>query len=258
MRLKRYYTAPMITSHGAARIVSPNSPLRAHPPDGPHRLGGRRPSPGHRRLRRWVSLLGLVAVGVPACGGDAPPPPDAFAGVPLERPIRLPEMVFPDMHGQPVEVAGLAAGAVTLVFVGYTYCPDVCPVHLSNLAAVLDDLPLEVSREVTTIFVTADPVRDTPERLRQWLGSMDGDFVGLRGSREEVNALEDALGLARSVVDPGDDDRDYVVAHAGQVLVFDGDGRARMAYPWGIRQRDWRRDLPRLVSGQWPAPAPEA
>jgi protein SCO1/2 len=110
-----------------------------------------------------------------------------------------------------------------------------------------------MSREIRTIFITADPVRDTPERLREWLGAIHGDFIGLRGTRDQVNALELALGLPLSVVDPGTGPTDYFVGHAGQVLAFDRGGMARLAYPWGIRQRDWRRDLPRLVAGDWPA-----
>ena len=187
----------------------------------------------------------------------------------------MPEMTLPDMNGGVFDLAEGTHGRVTLLFIGYTWCPDVCPVHLANLGAVLRDLPLEMSREVRTIFVTADPVRDTPERLREWLGAIHGDFIGLRGTRDQllghskrgarsdfiglrgtrdqVNALERALGLPLSVVDPGTGQADYFVGHAGQVLAFDRGGLARLAYPWGIRQRDWRRDLPRLVAGDWPA-----
>jgi protein SCO1/2 len=166
--------------------------------------------------------------------------------------VRLPERDLPSMTGEPFNLVRDTRGRVTLLFIGYTYCPDVCPVHLANLAAVLADLPLEQSREVRTIFLTADPARDTPERLQEWLGALDRSFVGLRGTREEVNAVEDALGLPRSVVSPAEDPAEYFVGHAGQVLAFDRDGVARLAYPWGIRQRDWRRDLPRLVRGEWP------
>jgi protein SCO1/2 len=156
------------------------------------------------------------------------------------------------MHGATFDLRAGTRDRVTLLFIGYTYCPDICPVHLANLAAVLRDLPLEVAPEVRTLFVTADPQRDTPERLREWLGALHPDFVGLRGTRDEVNALEAALDLPLSVVDPGTGPEDYFVGHAGQVLAFDRQGRARAAYPWGIRQRDWRRDLPRMVRGEWP------
>lgn len=199
-----------------------------------------------------AGFAGLVISATAGCGDRTPVAREAFAGVPLDGSVTLPDVILPDMHGDPYDLVAETRGRVTLLFVGYTYCPDVCPVHLANLGAVLRDFPLEVAPEVTAIFVTADPERDTPERLREWLGALHPDFVGLRGTRDEVNALEAALGLPRSVVDPGSGPDSYLVAHAGQVLAFDREGRARMAYPWGIRQRDWRQDLPRLVRGEWP------
>lgn len=205
---------------------------------------------------RAVVLACAALVGT-SCGPADAPAPGAWAGTPLDGSVAMPADTLPTTGGDPFALAAETEGRVTLLFIGYTFCPDICPVHLANLGAVLRDLPLEMTREVSTIFVTADPVRDTPERLREWLGALHRDFVGLRPTREEVNALEDALGLPRSVVDPGDGNTDYFVGHAGQVLAFDREGVARVAYPWGIRQRDWRRDLPRMVAGRWPeAPAP--
>ena len=215
----------------------------------------RRPPLRTSRMRTWtpLAICSLAAVGLIAgCGPEPQPDREAFAGQPVPDPVSLPASAFPSMTGETFHLAEDTRGRVTLLFIGYTYCPDICPVHLANLAAVLNDLPLEQSREVRTVFLTADPVRDTPERLREWLGALDRSFVGLRGSRGEVNALEDALGLPRSVVSPADDPAEYFVGHAGQVLAFDREGVARLAYPWGVRQRDWRRDLPRLIRGEWP------
>lgn len=203
-----------------------------------------------------AGLAAAAIVSAAACGGREPVARESFSGTPLDGHLTLPSVVLPDMHGSPYDVAGEAQGRVTLLFIGYTFCPDVCPVHLANLGAVLRDFPLEVAPKVRTLFVTADPDRDTPERMREWLRALHPDFVGLRGTRAEVNALEEALELPLSVVDAGTSPETYFVGHAGQVLVFDLDGRARMAYPWGIRQRDWMRDLPRLVRGEWPEPSP--
>jgi hypothetical protein len=228
-------------------------------------------------MKQLLPAVGLLLLA--GCTIDDPPVPGAFAGARPTRVVSLPDLTFPDMFGEPYSLlrgrperdadpgaeggvaspvgpgasGGLTDHALTLLFIGYTYCPDVCPVHLANLATVLRDLPLEQSRRVRTIFLTADPERDTPERLREWLGAIHPDFVGLRGTRAEINALEDSLGLPRSVVDPGDEPESYFVGHAGQVLAFDPEGRARVVYPWGIRQRDWRSDLPRLIRGEWPA-----
>ncbi len=211
----------------------------------------------HRSSRRLLLLVAALAPTVQACEPAPRPDPEAFAGTAVETPVQLPAVTLPTMDGGTFDLASDTRGSVTLLFIGYTYCPDVCPVHLANLAAVLGDLPLEITRDVNTVFLTADPARDTPERLREWLGALDRSFVGLRGSRDEVNAVEDALGLPRSVVDSGESPEEYFVGHAGQVLAFDREGTARVAYPWGIRQRDWRRDLPRIVRGEWPEPSAE-
>lgn len=205
------------------------------------------------RTRTPLATCALVtAVLMAGCGPEPQPDREAFVGQPVSDRVRLPEVEFPSMTGETFHLAEDTRGRVTLLFIGYTYCPDICPVHLANLAAVLNDLPLEQAREVRTVFLTADPVRDTPDRLQDWLGALDRSFVGLRGTRAEVNALEDVLGLPRSVVSPADDPSEYFVGHAGQVLAFDREGVARLAYPWGIRQRDWRRDLPKLIRGEWP------
>jgi len=165
----------------------------------------------------------------------------------------MPDLEMEMDPGVRASLADVLDGSVNFVFVGYTYCPDICPVHLANLGAVLRALPLEVARDVEVAFVTADPARDTHERIDEWLAALDPGFHGFRPTRDEVNRLEDALGVPRSVVDPEGTGGSYLVAHAGQIIAFDAQGVARAAYPWGIRQRDWQRDIPRLVRGEWPA-----
>lgn len=172
---------------------------------------------------------------------------ETWAGRMLDEPLPRPDFVLTDTGGEPFDFRAETAGYVTLLFFGYTHCPDVCPVHMANLAEVLRDLPFEVSSRIRVAFVTTDPARDTPERLREWLGAMHPGFIGLTGSRAEIRAVEELLGLAPSVVEESADPADYFVGHAARVLAFGADGPARLAYPWGTRQRDWLRDLPRLV-----------
>jgi protein SCO1/2 len=208
----------------------------------------------HRRTIRHFGFAAALAAGTMACRGDGGVARDAFVGVSLADPPTMPAISLPDQHGRPFPLADSTRGYVTLLFVGYTNCPDVCPVHLANLAAVIRDLSPSQARRLRTVFVTADPERDTAERLREWLGALHPEFVGLRGTREEINALEAALGLPASVVEPGATPGEYFVGHASQILAFDENGRARASYPWGVRQRDWKRDLPRLLAGDWPDP----
>lgn len=207
-----------------------------------------------RSLFRWA-LVATLGAGA-ACSDTGAPPPAAegAGGAALETLVSLPDVTLTDQTGEPFNLKGDTEGEVTLLFFGYTHCPDICPVHMANLAAVMRDLPLEITREVDVVFVTTDPERDTEARLTEWLGALHPRFTGLRGTPEEIAALEEAVGVAGSVVAPDTPapDGGYFVGHAAQVLAFGPDDVARTAYPWGTRQRDWIRDLPRLVRGEVP------
>lgn len=193
-----------------------------------------------------VLLVPLLLAG---CGGGEPGD-GPWAGRELVEPLPRPDFTLTDTRGRPYDFRAETAGKLTLLFFGYTHCPDVCPVHMANIAEVMGDLPTEIARDMVVVFVTTDPERDSPERIREWLDGFDPSFVGLRGSHEEVNAIEHSLGLPHSVVDTVEAERggeEVFVGHAAQVLAFQADDTARVAYPWGTRQRDWRRDLPKLA-----------
>jgi protein SCO1/2 len=107
----------------------------------------------------------------------------------------------------------------------------------------------------TVVFVTTDPERDSPERLRDWLDQFPGGerFVGLRGSLEEVTAAETAAQVPASIVqapDEGASADDYEVGHAAQIMAYTADDKAHLAYPFGVRSEDWESDLPRMVD-EW-------
>jgi len=152
-----------------------------------------------------------------------------------------------DLRGEAFDFRVETEGKLALLFFGYTYCPDICPVHMASLAAVKRDLSVNEQRGMRVVFVTADPRRDTPERLREWLGNFDREFVGLRGSEAEVDRIMLSLGLPPAIRDTASGP-DYAVGHASQVIAFPpGDG-FRVIYPFGTRQADWKHDLPRLLN----------
>lgn len=201
-------------------------------------------------------LVGLLTGCAPETEGaaaDVRERETGFRGIVLPEPPRMPDLTLTDTDGRPFDLRQRTLGSVTLLFFGYTHCPDVCPVQMTNLAAVLDELrPSERSR-IRVVFVSTDPERDTPERLRSWLDRRDSTFVGLRGPMEKVNGAQRQLGLAPAArQDSGDSGDGYLVGHASQVLAFTPDGRARLAYPFGTRQVDWVHDLPILVHEGWP------
>ncbi len=196
--------------------------------------------------RKIAILLGILLT--LACGKAKELSTGGYAGVELDRPRPKPGFVLRDTAGEPFDFRARTEGRLTLLFFGYTNCPDVCPVHMSNLAAVLQRLPAEISRQVAVVFVTTDPVRDTPERLAEWLGRIDPGFIALTGSPEAIRGAQEAAGVAPAVPDtasaPGGG---YAVGHAAQVLAYTPDGLGRFVYPAGTRQKDWAHDIPLLV-----------
>lgn len=198
---------------------------------------------------RIIAPLALIAV--TACGENAADAQERaadteFRGVVLDEPIAKPAFILNDTDGRPFDFVAETEGQLTLVFFGYTNCPDICPVHMANLSAVLDRYRHDLRSRIRLIFVTTDPARDTPAVLRAWLDRFDPDFVGLIGSHEEVARIQAAMDMPAAAL-PDVPEGDYAVGHSSQILAFSADGLAHVAYPAGVRQVDWAHDLPRLL-----------
>jgi protein SCO1/2 len=211
-----------------------------------------------RRLpvRRRVILLALAAAACTARPGARPADGEAnrlgLRGDVLPAPLAKPDFVMTDTEGRPFDFRRETDGYLTLLYFGYTHCPDVCPVQMANLGAVITQLTPSVAERIKVVFVTTDPARDTPERLRQWLDNFDPEFIGLTGDTAQIATAEQALWLPTSVIGPRDSSGAYQVGHAAAVVAFTSDNLARVMYPFGIRQADWANDLPKLLTITWP------
>ena len=191
-----------------------------------------------------------------ALAGCGDPTAKALAGlhgVTFTQPRAKTDFTLTDTEGRPFHFAADTRGLVTLLYFGYTNCPDVCPQHLVNISGALKKMSPADQAKVRVVFVTTDPARDTPERLRGWLNNFDKRFVGLSGSIDTVNAIEAKLGLPQSQVESmpampaGPHPMSYGVGHAAQVLAFTPDDSLRAEYPGGFTIDDWANDLPRLL-----------
>jgi len=174
-------------------------------------------------------------------------------GVIQTPPQPKPDLILTTTEGRPYDLRRETRGMLTLVFFGYTNCPDVCPVHAANISKVLKSLPNEVSSKVRFIFITTDPERDTPEVLGKWLAAFDPGFIGLTGTREQIVIAQQISQVMPAIREVPDSARpsEYFVGHAGQVIAFTSDDLAHIVYPFGVRQLDWANDIPILVQG-WP------
>lgn len=201
--------------------------------------------------RRTVVVLAALAMGLAtmACGG--PPTdqlsPSGFIGAEVLNPKPVPEITLTDYDGKPFPLRERTRGRVSLIFFGYTHCPDICPVHMANLAAVLKRLDDNISRDVSVLFITTDPARDSLPVLRHWVRQFNPDFIGLSGTDSLLIAAQRQFGLPPAIKDSADAGGGYLVGHAAQVIAVTSDGIARVWYPAGTRQRDWAHDIPRLV-----------
>lgn len=189
-----------------------------------------------------------------ACSRSTSASEGEYAGVDLAIPLEKPDLVLTDTTGRAYDLRDETDGRLTLVYFGYTNCPDICPIHLAQLSQVLDRPTMP--DDVAVVFITVDPERDDPERIRRFLDRYDDDFVGLTGSQAELDGaqLEFDVPLAAR---EGDGD-DYTFGHAGQVFAFAPDGYAYSVYPQGTRQTHWVRDLPLLAAITGPAAGGES
>lgn len=212
-------------------------------------------------LRRLLpSLLALALVAV-ACGPTTATAisaqglerqPDGWHGVPLEVEREMPDVTLLDTDGNEVDLRAATAGTPTLLFFGYTNCPDICPIHMAVIAGAMQEMRIS-TEQVQVVFVSVDPERDTPERIDDFLDTWHEGFVGLHGDIDVVGDALAQLDLPGPIVEGADPRGEGdLIGHPAQVIGFDADGDALRVWPFGARRSDWVHDLPRIVE-QWSA-----
>jgi len=166
----------------------------------------------------------------------------------LLQALPRPGFILTRTDGTPFNFRNETRGTLTFLFFGYTNCPDVCPLHMQNIAAVLDSLPAEAARQVRFVFVTTDPERDTPERLASWLAGFDSAFVGLTGDARALEVAQRSVGAPVAGREAADSSGGYGVTHAGQLFAFTPDDSCHVVYPWGVKREDFISDIPKLLA----------
>lgn len=202
--------------------------------------------------------MGLAAVLLTAAcaGGEANGPASGAAevrttggsqwrGTALDDPYPLPDERFTDTAGKPFVPAEDADAPVTLVFFGYTYCPDVCNIVLANVASALRGASEETRAKTQLVFVSTDPARDTPESVREYLDRFDPAYAGLVAPVETVEQAAESLHISYERPD-GARGGDHLVQHGAYTTAF-VDGQARVVWAEDTSVADLRADLERLA-----------
>lgn len=202
-------------------------------------------------------LIGTVLCGQAQAQKDAPEPAaqgghaSAFRGGLVSPPLPKPKFTLTDTSGTPFNFAANTEGYVTLLFFGYTHCPDVCPLQMSIIAQAFKQVPPAIANQFKVVFVTTDPERDSPQRLREWLDHFDKRFIGLTGSNAAIEAAQIAANLSPAKKSAVRADGAYEVGHAAFVFAYTRDNLAHVIYPGGVKEDDWAHDLPYLAKETW-------
>jgi len=213
-------------------------------------------SPPSRTLPALVAALCLALAG---CTDETQPVPDnpggvivsgvdegAYRGAEPAAPYRMPDVTLTSTNGRDFDLETDTGYPVTLVFFGYTHCPDVCQLVMSDITSALVQLPDDVRDQTQLVFITSDPARDTPEALREYLDRYDTDYVGLTGDIDTIVEAADAMGVAiegRKRLPSGG----YEVAHGAQIVGFRGD-EAPVLWTEGTSVPDLVDDIVALAS----------
>lgn len=134
-----------------------------------------------------------------------------------------------DQNGKEVTQADYA-DSYKLVFFGFTYCPAVCPTELNKMTKIMEGLPKEITDKIQPIFITVDPERDTPERIKEYLESFSPKMVGLTGTKEQVSDVAKAYRVYTSKIEtPGMDG--YMINHSAYTYLMNPDDQLLEVYP---------------------------
>lgn len=136
----------------------------------------------------------------------------------------LPALSLTDQNGQVMQVDEMK-DKWSLLFFGYTFCPDICPATLAQMRQLQGMLPAEAKDKLRIVLVTVDPHRDTPEQLKKYLAFFDPGFQGLTGKQEDIQKLASAVSIPFIPADTSKEN--YTVDHSGNLVIIGPDGTQR-------------------------------
>jgi len=172
-------------------------------------------------------------------------PDTPYRGLAPTEPFPRPAFALTDTDGAPYDFMTETSGKLTLLFFGFTNCPDICPTTMANVAVALRNVDPTLAEEVNVVFVTTDPARDDPATLGAYLERFDADlpvsFVGLTGDQAAVEAAQSEAGVPVA--------EDNGETHSTLLLLFGRDDLARVAFLAGSVPDDITHDL-EIIAGQ--------
>lgn len=217
----------------------------------------------NRKTVTAAAFAAAAALALSACGtgddkagptavADVSAAPETQAATVLDQPFTKPNLVLTDTDGEEYDLRAATKGKPTLIYFGYTNCPDVCPLTMSNISIAKRDLPKADQDKLQVVFVTTDPERDTPASLGTWLKAQDPTFTGLTGDFPTIQAGARQIGIGIEAPEKQKDGT-IVSMHGAQVVAFSPktDG-GYVLYGEDTSAEEYAKDLPKLIRGENP------
>jgi len=176
---------------------------------------------------------------------------DGLHGAVLPRPYALPAVTLRDTSSRPYDLAARASRPLTLVFFGYTHCPDVCQVVMANIASAFTRLDPAQRARVSMVFVTTDPARDDAAALRSYLDRFNPDFEGLTGDLPRIVRLGRSVGV---YIEKGQrlPSGGYDVTHGTQVIGVLPGAKAPFVWTEGTSPAELADDMTTILDDKVP------
>ncbi|GAA5130631.1 SCO family protein [Alloalcanivorax gelatiniphagus] len=189
-----------------------------------------------------VALLGLLT----ACGGGADGAAMELSGTPLDPPAQVVATPLVDTEGSPYSLVDDTDKDLTLVFFGYTNCPDICGQVMATLAGTLARLDDADKERLDVVFVTTDPARDTEPVVADYVGAFDPSIIGLTGRLDDIVAVGKSLYVG---VDQGEKlpSGGYDVTHGTRVMAIDSDDQTPLMWDHDVSQAQLAHDVLMLL-----------
>ena len=187
-----------------------------------------------------VSLLGLVA----ACGGTGEAA--ELSGTELDPPFEVSSTPLVDTDGAAYSLTEDTDKDLTLVFFGYTNCPDICGQVMATLAGTLTRLDDDQKERLDVVFVTTDPARDTGQVVQEYVDAFDPSIIGLTGDLEDIVEVGRSLAIG---VDKGKKlpSGGYDVTHGTQVMAIDAADETPVFWDYDVSQAQLAHDVTMLL-----------
>lgn len=195
------------------------------------------------RLRHYLlSGVAVFALLLLLNGGVKWLQPHEFQGLLLQSTTPATDFQMNTTSGKPMRLSDFR-GKYVLLYFGYTFCPDVCPFTLNDLADMLKRLG-PAATAVQIIFVSLDPERDTVAHLQAYLPAFHSDFLGMTGNADEILKAATQFGISYNKVGEGPG---YTLEHTSTVVVVDPDGYVKLVFPYGTTGQQMASDVQYLL-----------